>query len=190
MITDNDFVLIFQNSNVFNSVYRFIEVVSFEATTRSNKACIRDAPIQHLLVYEQQNPCNMCLKAADGQLYTLNVGAPCDKGHMYGATKADWVNKARTGFLFDNHKKYLCCKSGQMGIADLIADTFVPFLSNTGVYVFFYRMMQLSDKPLTDLRYDKWEDEDEHCFDNDYDIIDDESDMDYDDDDADDDDSC
>ena len=88
MISDVDFVLIFQNSNMFNSVYRFIEVVPYEQTSRLDKACIRDAPMQHLLIYEQQNPCNICIAAADGNSYGLNVGAYCDKGHMSGATKA------------------------------------------------------------------------------------------------------
>lgn len=177
MICDADFVLIFQNSNVFNSVYRFIEVVPYETPLRGNKACIRDAPIQHVLVYEQQNPCNMCIKAGDGKCYALNIGAPCDKGHMNGATKADWVNKARQGFLFDSTKKYLYCQNGKMGYVDILQNTFVPFVANTGVYVFFYRMTQLNENPLPKLNFDKWEDNESDGYlsddddDNDYDVI-------------------
>lgn len=179
-ICDADFVLIFQNSNVFNSVYRFIEVVPCEAThsVRTNKACIRDAPIQHVLVYEQHNPCNVYLKADDGYTYSLNIGAPCDKGHMYGATKADWVKRARDGFLFDSSKKYLYCHKGKMGIIDILLDTFVPFISNDGVYAFFYRMMQLDDKPLTSIRFDKWVEHAELTYisdDDDYDALSDDT---------------
>jgi len=159
MICDTDFVLIFQNSNVFNSVYRFIEVVPYETPLRGNKACVRDAPMQHLLIYEQQNPCNMCIQAGDGKCYGLNISSACDKGHMNGATKADWVNKARQGFFFDNTKKYLYCKNGKMGYVDIVQNTFVPFVANTGVYVFFYRMTQLNENPLPKLNFDKWEDE-------------------------------
>ncbi len=178
MISDVDFVLIFQNSNMFNSVYRFIEVVPYEQTSRSDKACIRDAPMQHLLIYEQQNPCNICIAAADGNSYGLNVGAYCDKGHMSGATKADWVKSAREGYHFDNRKKYLYCNDGKMGFVDIVQNLFVPFVSNDGVYVFFYRMTHLNENPLPKLDFDKWEDDVEsnsgyvsESDDDDYDVI-------------------
>ena len=159
MFSDKDFVLIFQNSNAFNATYRFIEVVPYDNDVRNSNLCIQSAPMMHKYVYEKHNPCDVCIKAEDGYNYGLNIGAPCDKGHMNGSTKADWVNKAREGFLFDISQQYLYCHNGKMGFINLLLNKFTPFLSNEGVYVFFYRMMQLSDKPLPKLEFGKWESE-------------------------------
>ena len=140
----DDFVLIYQNTNVFDSIYRFIHV--HEAYNCSPiKFCFRDAPIDKKTIYETPNPTGIYLGTTRGGVYGLNIGSPTNKSW---GTKLDWVNKGVEHFLFDKTQKYLYCHKGSMGFYDFAKKQFVEFKDNHGVYTFFYRMMRLTDKPL------------------------------------------
>lgn len=141
----NDFVLIFQNSNAFDSIYRFIHVQNaFESAPV--KSCFRDAPIKDKILYETANPTGLYLEAANGQTYVLNIGSAVNKCN--GGDKSEWVNKGINSFLFDKTQKYLYYHKGSMGFYDFTKKTFVEFLDKNIVYRFFYYMMRLTDKPV------------------------------------------
>lgn len=140
----SDFVLIYQNSNPFNSIWRFIYLTENEDERPPNKF-IRDAPIEHKIVYEKANPTGIVVTAEDNKTYILNVGPPVSRGI---GTKAEWVQTGIDSFLFDSSKSYLYCHNGRMGLYNIGKSTFVPLKYNNGVYEFFYAMMSLRDNQL------------------------------------------
>lgn len=140
----SDFVLIYQNSNQFNSIWRFIYLSENENERPPNKF-IRDAPIEHKIVYEKANPTGIVVTAEDDKTYILNVGPPVSRDI---GTKTEWVQTGIDSFLFDSSKSYLYCHNGRMGLYNIGTSTFVPLDTNNCVYEFFYAMMSLRDNQL------------------------------------------
>lgn len=175
----NDFVLIYQNSNQFNSIWRFIYTTSIVDEKPPYKFII-DAPIEHKLVYEKANPTGIKVATEEGKTYILNVGPPVSRG---AGTKVEWVNAGINSFLFDNTKSYLYCHKGRMGMYNMQTTTFVPFIHNNEVYEFFYAMMSLRDNQLNYVAAEMYRDMDKHRIIQEMKInYDDESDDDLDDD--------
>lgn len=140
----NDFVLIYQNSTQFSSIWRFI-YTSENVDEKPPNKFICDAPIAHKLVYEQANPTGIKVATEDGKTYILNVGPPVSRG---AGTKAEWVKSGIDSFLFDNSKSYLYCHKGRMGMYNMQTMSFMPFIQNNEVYEFFYAMMSLRNNQL------------------------------------------
>lgn len=154
----NDFVLIYQNSTQFSSIWRFI-YTSENVDEKPPNKFIRDAPIDHKIVYEQANPTGIKVATEDGKTYILNVGPPVSRG---AGTKSEWVNAGIDSFLFDNSKSYLYCHKGRMGMYNMQTTIFVPFIQNNEVYEFFYAMMSLRDNQLNYVAAEMYRDLDKH----------------------------
>jgi hypothetical protein len=146
----SNFVLIFQNSNVINSIYCFIRV-SPEYISLPTE--IKGLKHKVMRKYFQPNPSGLTIEIEPGKKVIMSAGSTTNKRNF--GTKSEWVMEAIDGRLsmFNKKDSYLYLHEGKtLGIYNFEEGEFTAFFDNElaikTMHEFFYKMMQLSDKTI------------------------------------------